>query len=127
MKIASEEIRSLVVKACISGTASKKQLSLIFGYTIATINNWLRGYRRDERLAPQPRGHRKASFSPEEMKELTTLLNSRPDMTLAEIKEYFGKECSLVAIHKTLMKLGFVFKKNAEGKRARTRGHCPSA
>ncbi len=121
MKIASEEIRNLVVKSSLSGTASKKQLSQIFGYTIATINNWLRGYQREERLAPLPRGHRKAAFTQEELQELASLVNNSPDITLAEIKEHFNKECSLVAIHKTLVRIGFVFKKNYEGKRTRTR------
>ncbi len=84
MKIASEEIRNLVVKSSLSGTASKKQLSQIFGYTIATINNWLRGYQREERLAPLPRGHRKAAFTQEELQELASLVNNSPDITLAE-------------------------------------------
>jgi hypothetical protein len=51
------------------------------------------------------------------------LLKERVDLTLVEIKEHFCKQCSLAAIHKTVVKLGFVFKKNAEGKRTRARGH----
>ena len=46
-----------------------------------------------------------------------------PDVTLEEIRAHFAKACSLNAIHKHLRSLGFVFKKNIEGKRARTQRH----
>lgn len=122
MKIANEEIRSLVVKAFLSGTASRQQLSEIFGYTPASISNWVREYRQEKRLAPRPQGHRKSAFTDAELGQLSALLEKNVDLTLAEIKEHFHKQCSLVAIHKTVAKIGFVFKKNSEGKRTRTRG-----
>lgn len=123
MKIANKEIRSLVVKAFLSGTASRQQLSEIFGYTPASISNWVGEYKRENRLAPLPQGHGKAIFTDVELRQLTELPEERVDITLAEIKEHFRKQCSLVAIHKTVVKLGFVFKKNSEGKRTRARGY----
>jgi len=123
MKIASEEIRTIVVKAYLSGTASRQKLSEIFGYTPASISNWLREYRRESRLKPRPQGHRKAMFTGAELEQLSDMLKKKVDMTLAEIREHFRKSCSLVAIHNTVVKLGFVFKKNSSGKRTRTRGY----
>ena len=111
MKIASEEIRTLAVNAYLSGTASRQQLSEIFGYTPASISNWVREYKRENRLKAQPRGHRRSVFTDAELEQLAEMLRKRVDMTLVEIREYFGKSCSLVAIHKTVVKLGFVFKK----------------
>jgi transposase len=58
MKTATEEIRSLVVKAYTSGTATRKQLAEIFGYHIQSIGNWIREHQRDGRLAPRPKGHK---------------------------------------------------------------------
>lgn len=123
MKIASEEIRTIVVKAYLSGTASRQHLSEIFGYTTASISNWVRAYKEEKRLAPHPSGHRKPMLTDAELEQLSKLLEKDVDLTLAEIKEHFGMQCSLVTIHKTLIKLGFVFKKNSEGKRTRARGH----
>lgn len=111
MKIATEEIRGLVVRAFLSGTASRQQLSEIFGYTPASISNWVREYKRENRLAPLPQGHRKAVFTDDELQQLAELLEERVDLTLAEIRAHFQKQCSLVAIHKTVVKLGFVLKK----------------
>ena len=62
-------------------------------------------------------------FTDAELEQLAELLDKNVDLTLAEIKEHFRTQCSLVAIHNTLAKLGFVFKKNSEGKRTRSQGH----
>jgi len=123
MKKASEEIRTLVVKAYLSGTTSRQKLSEIFGYTTATIGNWVREYEQEGRLAPRPSGHRKAVFTDTELEQLSALLEKTVDITLAEIREHFHKTCSLTAIHNTVAKLGFVFKKKRYGqvnKTART-------
>jgi transposase len=125
MKTANAETRALVVKAYTSGNATRKQLAEIFGYHIQSIGNWIREFKCEGRLAPHPKGHRKSIFTDEEKRALTDLLQHDVDITLAEIKEKFGKNCSLAAIHKTVVKLGFVFKKNTAGKRIRTRRYHP--
>ena len=127
MKTASTETRALVVKAYTSGIATRKQLSEIFGYHIQSIGNWIREFEREGRVTPNPKGHRKSVFTGAEKKELCKLLQSNADITLEELKERFNKSCSLVAIHKTVVKLGFVFKKTPAGKRVGTRRHRPSS
>jgi transposase len=42
MKIATPEIRVIVVKAYQARTASRRQLADIFGYHIETIGRWIR-------------------------------------------------------------------------------------
>jgi len=126
MKTASAEIRDFVVKAYVSRVATRKQLSVIFGYHIQSIGNWIRQYAHEGRSAPRPKGHRKSVFSPEEREQLVALLQNNVDMTLAEIKDHFGKDCCLAAIHRIVVKLGFVLKKNSTGKRTRSCGHRPT-
>jgi transposase len=123
MKTATSEIRKIVVKAYASKIATRKQLAAIFGYHIQSIGNWIRQYAKTEQIAPLPKGHRKSVFSDDEKKVLVELLNNNVDLTLAEIKTCFGKTCSLSTVHETTVKLGFVFKKNSEGKRAKPRGY----
>ena len=123
MKVASIEIRSTVVRAYLSGKASKQQLADIFGFHVSAINRWLRQFRVENRLAPRARGHMPAAFSPEECERLAKLIQERPDITLAEIKEYFSKTCSLMSIHRTLSRLGLRYKKNSQGKRTRQNRH----
>ena len=121
MKTATAETRELVVKAYSSGVATRKQLAEIFGYHIQSIGNWIREYEREGRVAPRPKGHRQSVFGSEEREQLIALLKNNVDMTLAEIKDYFGKTCCLAAIHRIVVGLGFVVKKNSQGKRTRSR------
>lgn len=123
MKTASAETRALVVKAYTSGVATRKQLAEIFGYHIQSIGNWIREFESEGRIAPRPKGHRKSIFTDDEKKALIELFQNDVDITLEELRERFGKNCSLVAIHKTVVKLGFVFKKNSAGKRTGARGY----
>ena len=111
MKIASPEIRFYVVKAYTLGLASRKQLAAIFGYHIDSIGRWIRESQRTYRLAPLPRGHRRSVFSPEEHESLAKFIENNPDATLNEIREHFKKECSVVAVHKVVKKLGTSLKK----------------
>jgi len=123
MKTASEEIRSLVVKAYISGVASREQLAAIFGYHIDSIGRWIRVSRQEKRLAPLPRGHRLSTFNLEEREKLVEFIEKHPNATLEEIRKHVQKRCSLAAIHNIVSELGYVLKKNLEGKRTRTRGY----
>lgn len=122
MKIAGPTIRSIVVEAYLRGVADRRQLADIFGYHIETIGRWIRASRQG-RYSPMPRGHRRSVFSPEELEQLAAYIESRPDATLSELRERFGKKCTLPALHKITRKIGYIFKKNSEGKRTRTCGH----
>ena len=124
MSIASPEIRKIAVEAYLSGKASQQQLADIFGFHRTAIVRWVREYRKDGKLAPRVRGHMAKAFSDEEKERLALMVDEKPDLTLEEIREVFSKNCSLVAVHRELKRLGFRYKKNSEGIRTRTRGHC---
>ena len=119
MRIATTDIRSAVVRAYESGVASRKQLAEIFGYHINSIGRWIRECRATKRLSPLPRGHRALVFSQDELIELGKYVEENPDATLKEIREHFQKSCSLATISKMAANLGYTFKKNLTGKRAR--------
>lgn len=91
MKIASEELRSKAVRAYMDGKATSRQLADILGYSPASICNWVRAYRQENRLAAKPGGHRQRCFSPEEIEELRQLMQQKCDMTLEEIRVHFNK------------------------------------
>ena len=112
MKIASQEIRTLAIKAYDSGIPPQ-QIAETLGYHLNSINRWLRAYQTEGRVKALPRGHRISMFSAEERKQLVELLEKRPDITLDEIRMHFGKQCSLNAVHKIVKALGFVFKKGS--------------
>jgi len=121
MSIASPEIRKIAVEAYLSGKATQGHLADIFGFHRTAIVRWVREYKQEGRLEPRVRGHMPRAFSLEEQERLAAMVNDKPDLTLDEIRAAFSKNCSLMAVHRELMRLDFRFKKNAEGLRARTR------
>jgi len=120
MKTATPEVRFIAIKAYKSGM-SRQQAADIVGYHLNSISRWIREYEREKRLEARERGRRPSIFSNREREELVELIKNRVDITLEEIRLHFAKNCSLTAIHKLLKALGFMFKKNSEGKRTRTR------
>ena len=45
------------------------------------------------------------------MEQLAAYIENNPDATFNELRERFGKKCSLPAIHKIARKIGYIFKK----------------
>lgn len=123
MKFGSGEVRKMVVDAILKKIATPTQLANITGYTVVTINNWVKIFQNEGRYGPKPNGHRPPCFSDTERAQLKAILQERPDITLQEIKDHFKKDCSLPAICQMLIKLGFRFKKNVKSQRAES-GRC---
>jgi transposase len=123
MSIANTAIRKIAVEAYLSGKATQQQLAAIFGFHRTAIARWVREYRKDGRLAPQVRGHMPRTFTVDERELLSVKVKDKPDLTLEEIREAFSKDCSLMAVHRELKRLGFRYKKNSEGIRTRARRH----
>ena len=121
MSIASSDIRKAAVTAYLSGKATQQQLADILGFHRTAIVRWVREYRKDGRLEPQVRGHMPRAFFIEEKERLAAMLRDKPDLTLEEIRTAFSKNCSLMAVHRELKRLGFRYKKNAESLRAGAR------
>lgn len=123
MSIASPEIRKIAVEAYLSAKATQQLLANIFGFHRTAIVRWVREYRKEGKLEPRVRGHMAKAFSDEEKERLAVMIEKKPDLTLEEIREAFSKRCSLVAVYRELKRLGFRYKKNSEGIRARTQRH----
>ena len=120
MKRGSEDIRALAVRSVLSKKFSAKQVAEQTGYTLATIYNWIRIYKKEQRLTPKPSGHRQPVFSESEHEQAKALIQEKPDITLVEIREHIQKKCSLDAVHNLCKRLNLTFKKNDESKRARS-------
>lgn len=52
----------------------------MLGYSPASICKWVRIWREQARLGPNPNGHRKSCFSPDELTELHELLDPPHDV-----------------------------------------------
>jgi transposase len=121
MGIASAEVRRRAIDAYESGRGTQAQVARLYGVDLSTFQRWLQRVRQTGRSAPLPRGHNPPALDDSQMRQLDELVQQTPDATLAELRSALQVECSLVAIHNALKRLGYRFKKNATGQRARAR------
>lgn len=123
MGIATSEVRVRAIAAYEAGNGSQAEIARFYGVDLSTFQRWLQRYRRTGVAAPLPRGHNPPALSEAQMLHLAKLVEQRPDATLEQLRESLGVSCSLVAVHNTLKRLGYHFKKNSAGQRARTSGY----
>jgi transposase len=121
MGIASGEVRQRAIDAYEAGRGTQAQVARLYGIDISTFQRWLQRYRQSGRAGPLPRGHNPAALNESQRQQLSELVEQAPDATLEQLREALGVRCSLVAIHNTLKRLGYRYKKNTTGQRTRTR------
>jgi transposase len=114
MKAYSMDLRKRVLAAYDSGKYSLKRVAEQFQVTTRWIQQLRQRRELEGCIAPHPQNQgRKPAFRGVELAQLNDFVKKHTDATLEEIKEHFsGKvNCSLVAIHHTLKRLGWRYKK----------------
>ncbi len=122
MSISSQQIRERALAAHATGL-TQAEVARSFGIDITTFQRWLRRYRQTGQTAPLARGHRHAALDAAQMAQLDARVQQIPDATLEQLRDALALNCSLVAVHNALGRLGYRFKKNATGQRTRSRRH----
>jgi len=86
----SEDLRIRVVRLVEGGT-SVRAAAKIFGVSASTSANWVRRWRKEKSVAPNPvRGHRRALLT-DHSDRLLKLAKSGSDLTLEEIRASLKK------------------------------------
>jgi len=114
MKAYPIELRKRVLHAVDNGIKTREQIAAMFSVSTFWIRKLLRQRRDIGDISPQPQNQgRKAVFAGANLQKLDAFVSAHPDVTLGEIKEHFSGtvDCSIVAIHTTLKRLGWNYKK----------------
>lgn len=111
MGIATQEVRQRAIAAYQAGGVTQSQVASLYGVDISTFERWWRRYRRTGETAPFPRGHRKAVYRGDGLKRLEGFLKKQPDATLEQMRQATGKNCSIMAVQRAVIKLDWRFKK----------------
>jgi transposase len=115
--------RKRVLQVVDQNQITRQEIARIFNVSIFWIRKLLRQRKLTGSIEPLPRTQgRKPTFVGDMLRELDELVESQCDITLAEIKEYFGERvnCSLQAITNSLKRLGWCYKKNRYMRLSRT-------
>ena len=121
MGIANAQVRQRAINAYMDGEGSQALVAKLYGVDLSTFQRWLQRYRKTRRAAPLPRGHNPSALDDAQMQQLSLLVQQTPDSTLENLRDTMGLSCSIVAVHNALKRLGYRYKKNAAGQRARSR------
>ena len=115
MKAYSIDLRKRVLDAYDSGQYRLNQIAKQFQVTTRWIQKLRRQREQEGSIAPRPQNQgRKPAFRGAHLEQLNTFVQEHPDATLEEIREHFSGQvnCSTVAIHNALKRLGWRYKKN---------------
>ena len=111
MKIASSETRQRALAAYEQGKATQKEIARLFGVSSRTFQRWCRQYEHERTTHPKARGHRTAVYSGEDLKRLGRTIRNDPGATLEELRERTAKSCSIMAVQRAVVRLGYSLKK----------------
>jgi transposase len=115
-KALSNDIRERVVSAVEVGR-SRRSAAKVFGVSAATAIRWVDQLRRSGSIAPKPQGGDNRSHRIEaHAEEILALIETPPDITLAELAEHLEEMHGVVVAQSTIWRLldrrGLTFKKN---------------
>lgn len=116
-------LRERAVRAYETGTDSYLQVAERFAIGLATLVRWVQRARATGTLAPLKKGG--GWRSPVDIPILHRLVQDRPDRTTDELTRAYNRAVAADArVHRSsilraLQRTGYVFKKNADGRRNR--------
>lgn len=121
MKTLSLDLRERIVKAYDVGNDTRESVAARFGVSVGMVKKLLQQRRRiGELRAQHQRAGRKPKIQAAERLQLRQQLTTKPDLTLAELRERTGLKCTLPAIHYVLADMGLTFKKRRSARPSRT-------
>lgn len=111
MGISSAEIRKRALDAYQTGDYTQAKVAAIFRVSARTFQRWLKKYQEQGSTEPGQRGHRVAVYHGADLRRLDRLIAQHPDATLEELRELTGQSCSLMAVQRAVVRLGYRLKK----------------
>jgi len=110
------DLRERIVAAYDRGDQTRAQVAERFGVSEAMVKKLLQQRRRTGDIAPRHRfSGRKPKITVTEQRHLKRLVRNNPDMTLEELRDAIGVDCTIQAVHYALKRMGLSLKKRRSG------------
>lgn len=112
MKTLSLDLRERILDSYDRGDGTREEIAHRYQVSLGMVKKLLAQRRRTGEIgARHHRSGRKPVIVDSHRREMRTVLEQRPDMTLAELREALGLKCTLPAIHYVLEAMGLTYKK----------------
>lgn len=121
MKALSMDLRERILAAYDKGTSTREEVARRFELSLGMVKKLLQQRRRLKDIGPQyHRCGRKARITRDHQRQMRALLARKPDLTLSELREALGLDCTLSALHYVLVKMGLSYKKRRSAPASKT-------
>lgn len=121
MKTLSLDLRERILASYDEAEGTREEIAWRYKVSLGMVKKLLCQRRRTGDIGAQHhRSGRKPVIVDSHRQEMRKLLGKRPDMTLAELRDALGLDCTLPAIHYVLASMGLTYKKRRFGQASRT-------
>ncbi len=112
MKALSMDLRERILKAYERGDSTREQVARRFSVSLGMVKKLVSRQKQGGEIgARYDRCGRKPRIMETHRKALREMLAGKPDLTLKELREALGLDCTLPAIHYVLADMGLTYKK----------------
>jgi len=121
MRALSLDLRQRIVAAYDRGEGTQQQIAERFAVSPGMVKKLLKQRRRTGDLAARYHAcHPPRKIEAKHRMQLRAQLAKKPDLTLAQLREAIGVDCTIQAIHYVLAEMGLTYKKRLSGPASKT-------
>ncbi len=121
MATLSLDLRERIIKACDKGEHTREEIAQRFDVSLGMVKKLLQQRRKTGCIKARHHlaGRKKLIVAKHRM-AIRQHLKRKSDMTLAELREALGLNCTLPAIHYVLVDMGLTYKKRRSAQPSRS-------
>ena len=128
MRTLSLDLRERILASYDNEEGTREEIAHRYRVSLGMVKKLLQQRRHAGDIGPRHhRCGRKPMIVDTHRRQMRTLLSKKPDLTLKELRQAVGLDCTLPAIHYVLDKMGLTYKKRRSGPVSKTvrtsRGH----
>ena len=115
------DLRRRLLKAYDRGGVTREDVAKRFDVSLGMVKKLLQQRRQTGDIAPlHHRSGRKPKILDGHRRRMRELLRGKPDLTLEELRDAAGLDCTVQAVHYALEEMGLTYKKRRSGRASRT-------
>jgi len=126
MRTLSLDFRERILTSYDNEEGTREEIAHRYRVSLGMVKKLLQQRRHTGDIKPRHhRSGRKPIIIQTHCRKMQDLLSKKPDLTLSELREAVGLNCSLPAIHYALEKMGLTYKKRRFGLASKTARTSP--
>lgn len=116
MRTLSLDLRERILTSYDNDEGTREQIARRYRVSLGVVKKLIQQRRHTGDIRPRHyRSGRKPVIVDTHRRQLRTLLGKKPDLTLKELRQAMGLNCTLPAIHYVLDDMGLTYKKRRSG------------